>query len=79
MSGDRRVDHDSQVDGKQVVMSMKQPHWPAVVGVSAVAVAVAVHQGRVRVLLTLFMRQQRDLGELHGTRERAACWFFARA
>ena len=30
MSGDRRVDHDSQVDGKQVVMSMERPHRPAV-------------------------------------------------
>ena len=30
MSGDRRVDHDSQVDGKQVVVSMERPHRPAV-------------------------------------------------
>ena len=30
MSGDRGVDDDSQVDGKQVVMSMERPHWPAV-------------------------------------------------
>ena len=30
MSGDRRVDHDSQVDGKQIVVSMQRPHGRAV-------------------------------------------------
>ena len=30
MSGDRRVDHDSQVDGKQIVVSMYRQHGRAV-------------------------------------------------